>query len=167
MATPSSFQPRVSHFVLLPLDNQHGRYILLPAVDQIVYRRKQDDAAEHQGAPVHRGRGDGRGEREEGEHEDREEEAETADVCGHTETAERPAARGQRLPADALQEHARDGDHVGRHHSRDGERVDRVKGDGGADIDKGEEDGNDERDEDSVKGDIPARFDLGQRLYVS
>jgi hypothetical protein len=95
-----------SHSLFLSLDEEHGRCILLPAIDQIVHRGEQDHAAEHETAPVHRAGDDGRGQREEDEDEERAEEAEGGDVDGHAEAAEGPAARGQRLPADTLQEHA-------------------------------------------------------------
>jgi len=132
----------------------------MPAKDEIVAGGESDHAAIHDDGPVH-GRGhDGGGQREEAEDEEWEQEAQSADVDGHAVFAEGPAMGGKGLAAEAFEEDAADGDHVGGQEGDEGEGDDGVKGDGGANVDEGEKDGHDEGDQDGVEGDVPAGGDV-------
>ena len=126
----------------------------------IISHREDEDAAVDDDTPIHRTRHDGRRKREEGKHEDRSEVAERGGVDDATVTSERPAAVGERLAADTLQEDAADGDHVGGDEGGNGDGCDGLEGDGAADVDEGEKDGDHEGDDDGIQGDVPAWGDL-------
>jgi hypothetical protein len=129
-------------------------------IDEIIRRRKDDDAAKDGNAPIHRTRHHGCRHGEEGEYEDGQQVAESEDVDETAVAAERPSMRGEGFAADTFEEDAGDGYHVGGGEGADGEGDDGVEGGGGADVDEGEEDGYDKGDDDGVEGDVPAGCDL-------
>lgn len=135
-------------------------------VYEIIRRRKHDDAAEDDNAPIHRARHHGCHQWEEREYEDWEQIAEREDVDKATVAAERPAVWGQRLTADAFEQNAGDCDHVGGGEGADGKGHNGVEGGGGADVYEGEEDGDDEGDDDGVEGNVPTGCDLAFIISV-
>jgi len=71
------------------------------------------------------------------------------------------------LAANALDEDAGDGDHVGGHEGGDGEGIDCVESNRGADVDEGQENGDDKGNEDCVKRDVPSGFDLVENFALA
>ena len=150
----------ILHLIMLPLQQHDRRRVALPTLNSIIDRRENNHAPEHRDTPIHRGGRDGRGQREESKHEQRRQEDQGRDVDRHSRASERPAARGERLPAEAAVDDAADGEDVGGHEGGDGDGVDSVEGHGRAEVDKGDEDGDAQGDQDGVQRDVGVVVDL-------